>query len=232
MATADEKRAKDAARQAAAQGIVADRERANARASGALGGLKLRSAGDLSRYNIGYTDDPNAAKPKAPTTSGGSSGASPTRPPTSTTTGATPPKRPTTRRISDGSRPVSGALYETNPTTRRPRGLPAGPTGTWTPDAAAAARGGRPGTLYEGRGDPYTGKTVAELQAPTRSRGPAAGSTGTWTAAAAAAAQGKAQKGALYEGRKAAETGSTAKQLKKRAGISTKKTTTSKPRAI
>jgi hypothetical protein len=92
------------------------------------------------------------------------------------------------------------------------------------------------GALYEGRGAKETGQTAKQLKAAKAKAGVAATKAAQkkkiTTQRTASAAMGKAQKGALYEGRKAAETGSTAKQLKKRAGISTKKTTTSKPRAI
>lgn len=57
MATAEEKQSVVAAKQAEVQAVVAQRSR---RESGNLPAPKMRAAGDLSRYNIGYTDDPYA----------------------------------------------------------------------------------------------------------------------------------------------------------------------------
>lgn len=224
MATADEKKAKDAARQAAAQSVVADRERAAARTSGALAGLKLRAAGDLSRYNINYTDDPSA-RTSSTTPKAATGGGSTTRGvgPTGTTTTTTKKPSVSARRISDGSRPVSGALYETNPkppsgTYRKPGvlGSMEGSLPLKNPpvNVANAARGMRPGTIYEGRGDPLTGASLTDLQKQRRAVMGTGTSSAKMTREAAAAAMGKAKPGSLYEGRGAAETGKTAAQLK------------------
>lgn len=69
MATAAEKQAKADARAAAAQSVVAGKNRLpEVNAAGAFAGRRLRAAGDLSRYGIGgFLDDPNKAKPVTPT---------------------------------------------------------------------------------------------------------------------------------------------------------------------
>lgn len=57
MATAQEKQAIVAAKQAETQAVIAQRSRKEA---GGLPAPKMRASGDLSRYNVGYTDDPYA----------------------------------------------------------------------------------------------------------------------------------------------------------------------------
>jgi len=57
MATKEEKEAAVAAKQAEVQAVVSQRSR---REAGALPAPKMRASGDMSRYNVGYTDDPYA----------------------------------------------------------------------------------------------------------------------------------------------------------------------------
>ena len=65
MATKEEKQAKQDAIDAQRGALGGGRARAQGIAGGAIGaGPRLRNSGDLSRYNINYTDDPNAAKAK------------------------------------------------------------------------------------------------------------------------------------------------------------------------
>jgi len=112
MATKEEKEAVVAAQQAEVQAVVAQRSR---RESGNLPAPKMRASGDLSRYKVGYTDDPYAipfqdlSSPGAlpppervivapptgnpPPRSGGGGGVAPTRRSPAPPAGATPPPR-------------------------------------------------------------------------------------------------------------------------------------------
>jgi len=116
MATAEEKQAKAAAQQAETQAVVAQRAR---REAGPMATPKLRSAGDLSRYRVGYSDDPFAAPFE-----GGSSG---------DTTALPPPRQaPTVRE--GGTRTTPGrkiaAPRSTPPLPRTPRQVPRVQPGT------------------------------------------------------------------------------------------------------
>lgn len=224
MATAEQKAARDAAKDAAAQAVVADRARAESRARGSLAGINLRAAGNLSRYNIGYSDDPNAQKPPGappggPGGGGGGGGGGGTKPPAtkprtrpapSVAKGTAPQLNRDIPAVklppSDGRRPTyQPRLYETNPGSER-LGSREGAVPLNVPPAArtAAAMGRGNGTIYEGRGDPLTGGKLSDLQAQRRAvmGGTKPKSTPTSTAAAKGMAAGT-----LYEGRLAAQTG-------------------------
>jgi hypothetical protein len=121
MATAQEKAARDAAKAAAAQAVVAERARAQEKSRGTIAGMNIRSAGDMSRYNIGYDDDPNNPINNPPPGGGGGGG------------GGTPKPRP----ASPPSKP---------PVKAGPKPLPAGGKAAGDINSVASQRGLRTAT--------------------------------------------------------------------------------------
>jgi len=139
MATKAEKEYRAQQITAAAQSLVGGRERAKGVGGGSIGGgPRVRAGGDLSRYNINYTDDPLAPKAKA-------------KPKPKKSPGA-PKKAKVQRRV-----PRQSATAPRRTTTQRTR--------TTAPNKALATKGRAGGTLYEGRGDPYTGLTIQQAKA-------------------------------------------------------------------
>jgi len=140
MATKAEKEYRAQQITAAAQSLVGGRERAKGVGGGSIGGgPRVRAGGDLSRYNINYTDDPLAPKAKA-------------KPKPKKSPGA--PKKTVQRRIPRKAAAAPRKLPRTSTRTR-----------ATTPNKALATKGRAGGTLYEGRGDPYTGLTIQQAKA-------------------------------------------------------------------
>jgi len=171
MATKAEKEAKANALAAAAQALIGGRERATGVARGSLTSPTLRQAGDLSRYNIGYTDAPLArARAEA---------AARARAAGTTTTGTTTTRRRTRR---------TGTTATTAATTAARARQSTATT------ASLAAKGMKPGTLYEGRGDEYTGLTIAQAKALAAKKKPAKGRSTRQTGKRAIAATQRRQR--------------------------------------
>lgn len=112
MATADEKQAKQDARDAARQSVTVGQQRLATevnRAAAAFPQRRLRSAGDLSRYAIGgFLSDPNAAPP----------------PPSKTGSGATGRVAPTATGSRAGSGTTSGSGLTSAPRPGGSAGIP------------------------------------------------------------------------------------------------------------
>jgi hypothetical protein len=235
MATKEEKEAAVAARQSEVQAVVAQRSR---RESGALPAPKMRASGDLSRYNIGYSDDPYAVPF---TDMSGSAGELPPPDrvdvtPPGRTGGSAPP--PPSRR-SPQPPPPPAAVRAPRPTAP-PRTQP-GSYNVRTPSGGyrRVSEGGSPqpsGTLYES--NPRTSVTTAsararfaaiqkgKLERSTPSFQKVTSSTGVTRTVSSGRQAGTVGKPALYEGR-----GGVIKSAPKKAPVAAKATAAKKVNA-
>lgn len=156
MATKEEKEYRAQQIAAAAQSLVAGRERAQTVSRGSLAPPSLRQSGDLSRYNIAYSDDP-AARARAAAAAAAARAAA-----AAAGTGSAAPR----------PRPSGGTT-----TVSQPRAGSAAPPRTQaqvqTTAKLLSQTGRAQGTLYEGRGDQYTGLTITQAKAvkPTKAKG-------------------------------------------------------------
>ena len=226
MATKEEKEAAVAAKQAEVQAVVAQRTR---REAGALPAPKMRASGDMSRYNVGYTDDPYAV-PFEDLSSPGSL-PPPDRvdvtPPPAGPGGGAPPPPPPSRRSPPPPAPPPPAPVAARP--RPPRAQP-GTTKVQTPSGGyrTVSEGKVPqtGALYET--NPKTSVTTASARARLAAiqKGklerstPAVQSVTSSKGVTKKVSSGKtAQSGMMYEGR-----GGVIKSAPKKAPVAAKVT--------
>jgi hypothetical protein len=180
MATAAQKQAKDVAVVAERQAVSGERSRAQTKARGTLKDLSIRASGDMSRYAVNYSDDPNSTVSgrdhRAPTVTVAPRESTPVPTPGSSPTPGkvTKPVAPVTKPVAPAAKPIASVAPVTKPDLPRtpvqpgpPQRAQPGTTLVRTPSGGTRVVSGgkvpQTGALYES--NPATSVTTASARA-------------------------------------------------------------------